>query len=155
MNKSRQSQYLIFLAGDVHFAIDVFDVIEIILPSKIDNASLKGGSLTRIKYQGEELLLLYANKLLFQSPADYPSDYRILIIEQGGQKRALAVTSAEEILHISNDCLREVSRKSPGPNFELLQGAIEQDDQMVYIIDVSSLFNMAEITKRSGSANSD
>lgn len=154
MNRPKQSQYLIFLSGEVRFAIDVFDVIEIILPLKIDIDSQKGEALTRIKYQGEELPLLHANKLLFQNPPESPSDYRVLIIEQGAQKMGLAVSSAEEILHISDDCLKEVGQRSMHLNSDLLHGAIEQDDRMVNIIDASRLFKMAKMTKRSGAANS-
>ncbi len=148
MKEAEQLQYLIFRAGSEYFGINISNVVEIIIPSKIDEISLKDGSLARLNYHGEELPINYANKVLFRKPVENSMGFRILIVENEGQKRALVVDSAEEIVHVSGEFLKDIKTEPPGLNPDVFRTVIEKDERIIHVVDGGSLFRLVSTINR-------
>jgi len=138
-------QFLIFLSNEFHFAIDVLDVVEIIPLSKTHSEMPAGGALNKFKYQDRQLSLINANEAFFRTPGERPAKFKVLIIECSKTRIALAVDSAEEILHVSPEFFKQTRQQDALLCSELLRGTVEKDEQVFFVIDTRSLFALSEV----------
>jgi chemotaxis signal transduction protein len=127
-------EYLIFKAGENLIGLDVLKVEEIILsrnrgPSPASNS---------LKYNGKEYMLYDPSMDLYSTVGPLPEKYAAILCNPG-KPIGLVADSAEEILKVAENELRDAGEASPDIDKALLDGIIIQDNRKIHILSFEKL----------------
>jgi len=134
-------QYLCFKISDYWLGIDVGNVVEIIKPKS--NDVLKSD---RFDFEGKKLPVVNLADLLLGEQIKSDTDKRVLISEFDGNKAALIVDSAEEILSVENDESNSLEASSIPLNSEYLDGYLALEERNVYLVSPVKLTQLIEVS---------
>ena len=134
-------QYLCFKISDYWLGIDVGNVVEIIKPKS--NDVLKSD---RFDFEGKKLPVVNLADLLLGEQIKSDTDKRVLISEFDGNKAALIVDSAEEILSVENDESNSLEASSIPLNSEYLDGYLAFEERNVYLVSPVKLTQLIEVS---------
>lgn len=134
-------QYLCFKISDYWLGIDVGNVVEIIKPKS--NDVLKSD---RFDFEGKKLPVVNLADLLLGEQIKSDTDKRVLISEFDGNKAALIVDSAEEILSVENDESNSLETSSIPLNSEYLDGYLAFEERNVYLVSPVKLTQLIEVS---------
>ena len=133
--RSNMKQFLCFKIRGYWFGIDVENVIEIVNPTSLNNTDspvFPGDD--SFVYHGAVLPNVHLEDILFGEQVKYDTSKRILVSEISDLKAGIIVDSAEEILSVGDEQIRQLTPGLVPFNNEYLNGYIPSEERNIYLI---------------------
>jgi chemotaxis signal transduction protein len=140
MKKKAQIQFLCFKLGEYFFGLDVMNVEEIVNFKGAEIPPVVGGE-GFIKYKDRQLKIYYPDEILLNGPIAASVDYRLIVVESERRQIGLVVDSAEEIIRVTADEIREVEIAGTDVRRDNLYGQIVQERKIVRLIDLAKMIS--------------
>ncbi len=128
-------KYLVFRIGSFRLALDINNVLEIIIPGlNGNNPPEKLLSEKLMIYNEKQVQILCLADILFNLPVDNSINFRIIIIELNGDRFGLMVDNADEIVLIAPEDINKTKDYPREIQANILEGKYIEEKKEIYIL---------------------
>jgi len=146
MDKKEVSQFLVVRLADEQYAINLEHTIEIIPPRKMSPVSDTIQPLPKhFEYEDGLIPIIDLWRPLKNRERASLTDTILVITEWGGEKAALLVDSADEILRIDGKDSAEIRFVSDGTKNDLIEARLNTDDRNLPVINISGIYRLSGV----------
>ncbi len=146
MDKKDLCQFLVIRLADEQYAISLSHAVEIINPRGTQSVSDSVQALPKdFEYESKRIPIIDLWRHLHNREHTSLTDTMIVITEVGGERAALVVDSAEEILRIDRPGTAEIKAIDTGPENDLITGRLNADDRNIPVVNLSGLYKLSGV----------
>lgn len=146
MGKKDTSQFLIIRLSDRQYAINLDYAVEIINPRKAGAASNSMQTLPRdFEYDNVRIPIIDLWRHLQNREHASLADTIMVVTECGGEKAALVVDSADEILRLDQSEYTEIKRATSESTKDLIESHLNTDDRNIPVINLSGIYKLSGV----------
>lgn len=141
-----KSQFLVIRLADKLYAINLEHAVEIINPRKAGCIpETPAGFPKEIEYEKGRIPIIDLWRHLQNKEHAALTDTIMVITECAGEKAALVVDSADEILRIDNDELKNIAQAAGDSADGLIEARLDADDRNIPVINLSGIYKLSGV----------
>jgi len=138
-------KYLVFTINSIRFAVDIKNIMEIMIPGINGNISAEKMQTEKsILYQDKQVSIIPVSDLLLITPSKIRDDFKIIFCEIKGEVLGLLVDNADEIIRLPEEVAISKEKYRSEINADLIDGMFCEDEKEVYIVSPEKIFSLVK-----------
>jgi len=138
-------KYLVFTINSIRFAVDIKNIMEIMIPGINGNISAEKMQTEKsILYQDKQVSIIPVSDLLLITPSKIRDDFKIIFCEIKGEVLGLLVDNADEIIRLPEGVAISKEKYRSEINADLIDGMFCEDEKEVYIVSPEKIFSLVK-----------
>lgn len=148
---SPQQQYLTFRLNKEWYALNVYQLVEVLPPPRITRVpSVPDHILGVMNFRGEVLSIIDLKKFFGFPRNEYTTDQAIVVVEQGEVRTGLLVDEIGDLIGLALEDLSEEPMLAGQAQRVFFEGAVHLDEVLLSVINLEGIFQSEGMYSRQG-----
>jgi purine-binding chemotaxis protein CheW len=139
-----------FVVGDVHYAIDISRVREIVNPLPITALPHMPGDVAGVADHRGEVVPVIDMRVRFNLDREQPKSCKWILITLSNRVVGLVVDSVTEVFGARNDDIRPTPEVGGNRDLRGISGVARHDGKLTFVLDTARFLDVVEALSASG-----